>query len=434
MAWWSRPKKALERTPQEGAAPAPVAAPPADEKKSVPKGIWLRCDSCNEILFGPDLEANLRVCPKCQHHFALPTGERIRMLVDEGSFVEEDEGLDPTDPLEFKDSKKYKDRLKTTRKVSGHNEAYRAGRALMGGRPVELGLFAFEFMGGSMGSVVGEKIARQFERAIERKCPAIVLSASGGARMQEGVLSLMQMAKTSAALARLRAKNLPYISVMLNPTTGGVAASFAMLGDLAVAEPKALIGFAGPRVIEQTIRQKLPEGFQRSEFLLERGMLDAIVHRHELRAWLIQVITLMMADARVPEETSRAVPVAASATASMRRAEPEVEDDTAAADAEAEGSEMAEAMAATVTVAVAVAAAELAATTAPAAAAAAPAAVAAAVNGGSHGVVAAAPAAAAAATPAPAVKLEAASSSGNGETTAASGDVAIKPASPSTPR
>ncbi len=422
MAWWSRPKKALERTPQEGAAPAPVAATPADEKKSVPKGIWLRCDSCNEILFGPDLEANLRVCPKCQHHFALPTGERIRMLVDEGSFVEEDEGLDPTDPLEFKDSKKYKDRLKNTRKVSGHSEAYRAGRALMGGRPVELGLFAFEFMGGSMGSVVGEKIARQFERAIERKCPAIVLSASGGARMQEGVLSLMQMAKTSAALARLRAKNLPYISVMLNPTTGGVAASFAMLGDLAVAEPKALIGFAGPRVIEQTIRQKLPEGFQRSEFLLERGMLDAIVHRHELRAWLIHVITLLMADARVPEEVSRAVPVAASVTARAARAthEADAEDDAvAAADAEAEGSEMAEAVAATVTVAVAVAAAELAATTAPSPAAAATAAV----NGGSH------------AAQAPVAKAEAtAGGTSNGEAAPASGDGAVKPTSSSTPR
>ena len=312
MAWWSRTKKVLERAPPpEGAPPAPAAQ--AEEKKSVPKGIWLRCDACNEILYGPDLEQNLRVCMKCQHHFALPTAERIRLLVDEGSFVEEDDGLEATDPLEFKDSKKYKDRIKATKKSSGATEAYRAGRAMMGGRAVELGLFAFEFMGGSMGSVVGEKIARQFERARERRCPVVVLSASGGARMQEGVLSLMQMAKTSAALARLRAANLPYISVLLNPTTGGVAASFAMLGDLIVAEPKALIGFAGPRVIEQTIRQKLPEGFQRSEFLLERGMLDMIVPRHELRARLIQLIDLMMADARVPLPVERVAPVVASA-------------------------------------------------------------------------------------------------------------------------
>jgi acetyl-CoA carboxylase carboxyl transferase subunit beta len=276
MAWWSREKGVQTET---------------DEKKSVPKGIWIKCDTCDAILFGPDLEENLRVCPKCDHHFAVPTAERIRLVVDEGSFVEDDLGVESTDPLGFRvDGKKYRDRLRIAKKTAGAADAYRAGGARIGGYEVEVGLFVFEFMGGSMGSAVGERITRQLERARERRRPAIIFSASGGARMQEGILSLMQMAKTVAALARLRQAQVPYLSVLLNPTTGGVAASFAMLGDVIYAEPKALIGFAGPRVIEQTIRQKLPAGFQRSEFLLEHGIIDGIVHRRDLKDRLVRTL------------------------------------------------------------------------------------------------------------------------------------------------
>ena len=273
MAWWSRDKGVHSQI---------------EHKKSVPKGIWLKCDDCQELLFGPDLDANLRVCPKCDHHFILPTPDRIELLADEGTWEEHDVGVESVDPLGFKvDGKRYRDRLKTAKKQK-LPDAYRAGSVTVGGIGVELGTFVFEFMGGSMGSVVGEKITRQLERALAKRRPAIICSASGGARMQEGILSLMQMAKTSAALARMREAQVPYVSVLLHPTTGGVAASFAMLGDLILAEPKALIGFAGPRVIEQTIRQKLPEGFQRSEFLLDHGIIDAIVHRRELKATLVR--------------------------------------------------------------------------------------------------------------------------------------------------
>jgi acetyl-CoA carboxylase carboxyl transferase subunit beta len=276
MAWWSRAKGVQTET---------------DDKKSVPKGIWVKCDGCQEILYEPDLRDNLRVCPKCDHHFTLPIEERIASTVDEGSFVEDDLGVESGDPLGFRvDNKKYRDRLRALKKASGLTEAYRAGGARVGGHEVEIGFFVFEFMGGSMGSAVGEKITRQLERALVRRRPAILFSASGGARMQEGILSLMQMARTTAALARLRREAIPYISVLLHPTTGGVAASFAMLGDVIYAEPKALIGFAGPRVIEQTIRQKLPDGFQRSEFLLEHGIIDAIVPRRELRARLTRTL------------------------------------------------------------------------------------------------------------------------------------------------
>jgi acetyl-CoA carboxylase carboxyl transferase subunit beta len=276
MAWWSRAKGVQTET---------------DDKKSVPKGIWVKCDLCQEILYGPDLAENLRVCPKCDHHFALPTADRLRVVVDEGSFVEEDASVVSGDPLEFRvDGKKYKDRLKVARKTAGVPDAFRSGGARIDGYEVEIGTFVFEFMGGSMGSGVGEKITRQLERARARRRPAIIFSASGGARMQEGILSLMQMARTTGALARLRKDGLPYVSVLLNPTTGGVAASFAMLGDVIYAEPRALIGFAGPRVIEQTIRQKLPDGFQRSEFLLEHGIIDAIVHRKELKARLARTL------------------------------------------------------------------------------------------------------------------------------------------------
>ncbi len=270
MAWWSR---------TQGLA--------AEPKKSVPKGIWVKCERCAATLYEVDLDANLRVCASCNHHFRMSTQGRIDTIVDDGSWVEHDTNLVSDDPLGFKvDGKKYVDQVKSATRKVGTGDAYRAGTAAVGGIPVEAGFFQFEFMGGSMGSVVGEKIARQFERAVASRRPAIMFCASGGARMQEGVLSLMQMAKTSAARSRLREAKVPYISVLLHPTTGGVAASVAMLGDVIIAEPDALIGFAGPRVIEQTIRQQLPPGFQRSEFLLEHGMVDMVVSRKDLKPTL----------------------------------------------------------------------------------------------------------------------------------------------------
>ena len=270
MAWWSR---------TQGIAEQP--------KKSVPKGIWIKCERCNATLYEADLDGNARVCTSCGHHFRLSTEGRIALSVDPGSWQEHDRGLESGDPLGFRvDGKKYVDQVKSALRKVGAGDAYRAGSATIGGIPVEVGFFVFEFMGGSMGSVVGEKIARQFERAVAYRRPAIMFCASGGARMQEGVLSLMQMAKTSAARAKMREARVPYISVLLHPTTGGVAASVAMLGDIIVAEPDALIGFAGPRVIEQTIRQQLPPGFQRSEFLLEHGMVDVVVARKDLKTTL----------------------------------------------------------------------------------------------------------------------------------------------------
>ncbi len=267
MAWWSR---------TSGLA--------TEHKKSVPKGIWTKCERCTTTIYEDDLIANLRVCGSCGHHFRMSTDERLQMLLD-GPWTEHDEHLESADPLGFRvDGKKYADQIKATMRKTGGGDAFRAGTGTIGGIEVELGCFVFEFMGGSMGSVVGEKITRQFERALAHKRPAVLLSASGGARMQEGVLSLMQMAKTSAARSRLREARVPYISILLHPTTGGVAASVAMLGDVILAEPDALIGFAGPRVIEQTIRQQLPPGFQRSEFLLEHGMVDQVVPRLQLKA------------------------------------------------------------------------------------------------------------------------------------------------------
>lgn len=257
------------------------------------EGLWSKCDGCAEILYRSDFEKAWNVCTACGHHASLPARRRIELVVDEGSFEEQDQTLASKDPLQFSDSKKYRDRVRQTHKATGELDAFISGLARIGGRQVSLGTFNFAFMGGSMGSVVGEKVTRVFERATALRCPAIVFSSSGGARMQEGIFSLMQMAKTSAAIARFRETSQPYISVLLNPTTGGVAASFAWLGDVVIAEPKALIGFAGPRVIEQTIRQKLPEGFQRSEFLLEKGMIDTIVPRGELRERLIQLIGLL---------------------------------------------------------------------------------------------------------------------------------------------
>ncbi|MGE3455418.1 MAG: acetyl-CoA carboxylase, carboxyltransferase subunit beta [Kofleriaceae bacterium] len=270
MAWWSRTQGLSEQP-----------------KKSVPKGIWTKCERCNATLYEADLDGNDRVCTSCHQNYRMPTEGRIAISIDGGSWQEHDRELESADPLGFRvDGKKYVDQVKgTTRKV-GAGDAYRAGSATIGGIPVEAGFFVFEFMGGSMGSVVGEKIVRQFERAVTHRRPAIMFCASGGARMQEGVLSLMQMAKTSAARSRLREARVPYISVLLHPTTGGVAASVAMLGDIIIAEPDALIGFAGPRVIEQTIRQQLPPGFQRSEFLLEHGMVDLVVARKDMKATL----------------------------------------------------------------------------------------------------------------------------------------------------
>lgn len=286
MAWWSRKNKAtdLSDPPDSGAA----------LKRSMPSGLFQKCDGCQAILDSTKVKDELRCCPSCGHHFSMPTLERVAMLLDADSWVEEDAGLTPQDPLRFRDTKGYADRLVAMRKSTGQRDAFRWGMARIDGEPVAAGFFVFEFMGGSMGSVVGEKITRLFERAREAGVPALLLCASGGARMQEGILSLMQMAKTTAALARLKEAGLPYLAVLLHPTTGGVAASFAMLGDVILAEPGALIGFAGPRVIEQTIRQKLPPGFQRAEFLLQHGMVDAIVPRRELRARVSELLRLLM--------------------------------------------------------------------------------------------------------------------------------------------
>jgi acetyl-CoA carboxylase carboxyl transferase subunit beta len=265
----------------------------AEEKRSVPPGVFTKCPGCRAALLTADLEKNNHVCPQCEHHFPVTAARRLELMLDPGSFEEADASIESVDPLGFRDSKRYGDRLRAARRSAGGTDAVRVGAGRIEGQPVEVGVFVFEFMGGSMGSVVGEKVTRAFERALERRVPAVVFSASGGARMQEGVLSLMQMAKTSAALGRLREAGLPYVSVLLHPTTGGVAASFAMLGDVILAEPKALIGFAGARVIQNTIRQRLPAGFQRAEFLLEHGFLDKIVHRRELRATIASLLRFL---------------------------------------------------------------------------------------------------------------------------------------------
>ncbi len=262
----------------------------SEKKIKIPEGVWIKCDACLEIIYKPEVERNLNVCPKCLYHFRIPVTERIRSVADEGSFAEFSEEMESTDVLNFTDTKKYVDRLKEARKKTGRKDAVVTGKGKINGVDVVLAVLDFEFQGGSMGSVVGEKIAIAAETALETRTPLIVFSASGGARMQEGTLSLMQMAKTSAALSRLSDARLPYISVLTDPTTGGVAASFAMLGDVIISEPGALVGFAGPRVIEQTINQKLPEGFQRAEFLLEHGMVDMIVDRSRLKATLTQVL------------------------------------------------------------------------------------------------------------------------------------------------
>jgi acetyl-CoA carboxylase carboxyl transferase subunit beta len=271
MAWFKR--KRSERKPNASERP----------QSPVPKGLWTKCDGCKEVIYTKELEKNLWVCPRCGYHTRIDATERIRLLLDEDEPNRLFTDIRPSDPLGFRDSKKYKDRLKTYQKALGEHDAAVVTEGHLDGVPVVMAVMEYRFMGGSMGSVVGEMITRAAELALELSRPLVVVSASGGARMQEGVLSLMQMAKISAALARLRDARLPYVSILTDPTTGGVTASFAMLGDLNIAEPEALIGFAGPRVIEQTIRQSLPEGFQRSEFLLEHGFLDLVVPRHELK-------------------------------------------------------------------------------------------------------------------------------------------------------
>jgi acetyl-CoA carboxylase carboxyl transferase subunit beta len=275
MAWFKKERP-------EGVAPE---TPP--KKVSIPEGLWVKCDNCKEIIYRKEVEKNFKVCPKCDYHFRISASERLPFLVDEGSFLEVEDGLSPRDFLNFKD---YKDKLKGSRKKTGLKDAVISGDAKIKGKPVSLVVMDFNFMGGSMGSVVGEKIVRAIERAIEKRMPFVSVASSGGARMQEGILSLMQMAKTSAAVARLGEEGLPFISVLSDPTFGGVTASFAMLGDIIIAEPKSLIGFAGPRVIEQTIKQQLPTGFQRAEFLQDHGMIDMIVPRREMRATLCKML------------------------------------------------------------------------------------------------------------------------------------------------
>lgn len=264
-----------------------------EKKIRIPEGMWIKCDACLEIIYKPEVERNLSVCPKCNYHFRIPALERIRSAADEGTFREFGEDLESVDMLGFTDTKKYPDRLKEAKKKTSRKEAAITGTAKINGIDVVLCVLDFEFLGGSMGCVVGEKVTMAAEEALAARRPFIIFSASGGARMQEGTLSLMQMAKTSAALARLADAGVPFISVLTDPTTGGVAASFAMLGDLIISEPRALVGFAGPRVIEQTIKQKLPEGFQRAEFLLEHGMVDMIVERTRLKTTLTQILRFL---------------------------------------------------------------------------------------------------------------------------------------------
>jgi acetyl-CoA carboxylase carboxyl transferase subunit beta len=280
VSWFRRAKKGIQST----------------RKKPIPDGLWKKCDLCNEILYVKELEKALWVCSKCGNHFMISTEQYIEILCDPGSFRETHTGLTSSDPLRFKDLKKYKDRIKEYMERTGREDAVITGNASIEQREVVVAIMDFTYMGGSMGSVVGEKIARATEDALRTRRPLIVLSRSGGARMQESIFSLMQMAKTSAMLERLSEERVPYISIVTHPTTGGVTASFASLGDVIIAEPKALVGFAGPRVIQQTIRQDLPEGFQRSEFLLEHGMIDMIRPREELRSTLSQVLDFLTAN------------------------------------------------------------------------------------------------------------------------------------------
>jgi len=279
MAWFKRARK-------------PIAAA-KDKTSRVPEGLWVKCPGCEQVIYNKDLVTNLNVCPKCAHHFRIGAAERLRLLFDDGVFTEYDKGLVSTDPLKFTDTKPYRTRLESSIEATGQKDAVIAASGRIEGIETSVAAMEYSFIGGSMGVVVGEKITRAIERAIDRRWPVVIVCSSGGARMMEGALSLMQMAKISGALARLAQERLAYIAVLTDPTTGGVTASFAMLGDLNIAEPKALIGFAGPRVIEQTIRQKLPEGFQRAEFLLEKGMVDLVVDRREMKSVIAKALRFM---------------------------------------------------------------------------------------------------------------------------------------------
>jgi len=288
MAWFKKNRKPLE--------------PPPEKASKIPEGLWVKCPSCTQALYNKDLAANLHVCPKCAHHFRLSAVDRLRQLFDEGGWTEHDPTLQSTDPLSFTDTKRYADRLKAMAESTGLRDAVIVATGDIEGQRTVVAAMEYAFIGGSMGVVVGEKITRGIERAIAERLPMVIVSCSGGARMMEGALSLMQMAKISAALARLDRARLPYVSVLTDPTTGGVTASFAMLGDLNIAEPRALIGFAGPRVIEQTIRQKLPEGFQRSEFLLEHGMIDMVVDRRDLKPTIARALRFALAGRQAAPE------------------------------------------------------------------------------------------------------------------------------------
>ena len=278
--------------------PARIRTDGNNAKGKVPEGLWEKCDGCGAVLYRPELERNLEVCPKCGHHHAIAARRRLLAFFDEGSSEELFAELEPVDALKFKDSKKYRDRILAAQKATGEKDALIAMRGLLKAHPAVACAFEFAYMGGSMGSVVGEKFTRAAEAALEERMPLVCFAATGGARMQEGLFSLMQMAKTSAVLARLRRAGVPFVSVLTHPTTGGVSASLGMLGDINVGEPKALIGFAGPRVIEQTVRETLPEGFQRSEFLLEHGAIDLIVDRREMRDKLADVLGLLLRQPR----------------------------------------------------------------------------------------------------------------------------------------
>jgi len=278
LAWFKRESSEIQAT---------------DEKRVRTEGLWVKCEGCRQIIWKKELEDNLNVCTKCDYHFRIDSAQRLMLLLDEDSIEIQDEGLESTDPLNFTDTRPYKARLEKSKASTRLKDAIRNATGTMHGRPVIVSSMEYSFIGGSMGAVVGEAITRAIERACKERKPIIVVSASGGARMMEGVVSLMQMAKISAALARLDNARIPYISVLTDPTTGGVTASYAMLGDLNIAEPGALIGFAGPRVIEQTIRQKLPEGFQTSEFLLQHGMLDAVVHRKDMKSYIARALDFM---------------------------------------------------------------------------------------------------------------------------------------------
>ena len=264
------------------------------KKSSVPEGLWHKCPSCDSVLYKPELEKTLDVCPKCNHHMRIDARTRLDIFLDAEGREELGADLEPVDRLKFRDSKKYKDRLAGAQKQTGEKDALVSIRGTLEGMPIVTCAFEFSFMGGSMGAIVGERFVRAANAALEQRCPLVCFSACGGARMQEALISLMQMAKTSAVLARLREEGIPFISVLTDPVYGGVSASLAMLGDVIVAEPRALIGFAGPRVIEQTVREKLPEGFQRSEFLLEHGAIDMIIHRAELRPRLARLLAQLM--------------------------------------------------------------------------------------------------------------------------------------------